>query len=1015
MSLNNIDDSRVEDLAEKALAELAADGRGPFEKSCVIVSNPLRAQWLKRCALLDGMAGSRQILANVDFLTLDRFVAGAVKKLEPDQTTAVIDAETLALRIYVLLTDAQFMSDERMKEPRAYLMRGDKIDHSRAGALAREIGSLFQKYQIHRPGLLEVWKRQAVQKDDPSDVAWQMALWNRIARDMTERGEKTLGEEISRITNPKAEKHENLVKLARQGYRTVIAFDLPTLPVLYSDLLRVLGEQGSVTVYKSKDTANSKDAATASGCDFVPDDKVSLELHGCYTPRRELEAVRNGLYDWFNGGQKRDDKGSPTGASSRRPRTALVLCADFAKYAPAIEAVFGPDAEKGEIRLTGEGTAIPLKVAGHVAAGGGDLVATFETLLGMTESRFACSELMNILEQPAVFARFGFDDSDRRFVRTMIQGANIRWGYNDEHVRAILGLEENSDRIFPFTWRRGVDRLLLGALEGPLGDDTFGVVDVGSMKSVKPNERIHGEQARRAARIDRFLEAVNRIRVEFSKPRTVEAWSEGLHGIVDDFFLGRDEHSVRAIAGMHRAIDAVTHRLRDFPGKDAAAVYYGEALREMLGPELQAISLEEFRKRTVANAVIFAPLSIGAAFPCDMIWVCGLNNASFPRKACSRAFDRMAASPETGDPSARIDDRIAFGEAVRCARSRLVLSYQSRDAKTNKEFPPSVFVEELKDHIQSIPFVQHPLHGFNAKYFTGESGLSSWSGEDYAAALAARNPGADDAPAKEVHAFAIPEEGTTSENPVEIDLDDLCGYCNNPERFILRNVLNAIETGAENVVFQDDEEFFRGKLDLGALKGQWSVQDEVAGLAKCEGLMDEGRLLSFVQSLREEGLLADDYEAKSAMDSLGDVWASGEKLRNQSQDQLNGLTPLQALVKQSREPDYIEVKTEVAKLCGLYEDRECEVHYRIVGRIPVVPGTKIHLEEALTGNLKPWDKMRLTVYGTLAQKFGIAVQLYEVHPAPVPLVESAIEALDLETQLRTGFGIEAKPEENQEG
>ena len=196
----------------------------------------------------------------------------------------------------------------------------------------------------------------------------------------------------------------------------------------------------------------------------------------------------------------------------------------------------------------------------------------------------------------------------------------------------------------------------------------------------------------------------------------------------------------------------------------------------------------------------------------------------------------------------------------------------------------------------------------------------------------------------------------------------------------------------------------------------------MADLASRGGQMDDERLSRFVSSLREDGLVADDYDENAVLDDLKGIWKAGEALRTQSLHVLREQTALAALAGQARCPDYIEVKTKVAALQGWSDDGERTVHYRIVGRIPVVPGTNVHLQEALAGEPKKWDGVRLALYRTLVEKFGVAVQLYEVHPKDNPLVESTKQledlgkdAPDFDARLMAGFGLRPVSEEAQEG
>ena len=170
----------------------------------------------------------------------------------------------------------------------------------------------------------------------------------RIVREMKGRDEETIGDVLSRLDTLTGEDRTSALSRARQGYRSILVFDVPSLPNRYQEFLKALGEQEDVSIYQFRSAEGAKEDG------FVPEPGVELELHGCYTPRRELEAIRNGLYDWFDKGQKRNGDGVPEGESSIRPRTALVLCADFANYAPSVEAVFGSDAEKGELKISGK-------------------------------------------------------------------------------------------------------------------------------------------------------------------------------------------------------------------------------------------------------------------------------------------------------------------------------------------------------------------------------------------------------------------------------------------------------------------------------------------------------------------------------------------------------------------------------------------------------------------------------------------------------------------------------------
>ena len=265
----------------------------------------------------------------------------------------------------------------------------------------------------------------------------------------------------------------------------------------------------------------------------------------------------------------------------------------------------------------------------------------------------------------------------------------------------------------------------------------------------------------------------------------------------------------------------------------------------------------------------------------------------------------------------------------------------------------------------------------------------------------------------EIKAFSLPDGGTPADAPVEIDLDDFCSYCYNSDRFIRERVLNATRDGEIGAAFDDTEEFFRKPLDLQSLKGRWATLESVADLATRSNEMDDEHIERFVASLQEEGLVADDYDVAITEDVLRGIWQDGATLRMRRIEELGGRTALQALTEQGRNPDYVDVKTPVLKLEGQLDGVETTIYCRLVGQIPVVPKTTVHLQKALTGTPPPWDRARLAVYRTLVDEYGVDVKLFEVHPEEYPLVESTQglpdlfeDAPDFEDRLYEAFGLQ---------
>ena len=140
------------------------------------------------------------------------------------------------------------------------------------------------------------------------------------------------------------------------------------------------------------------------------------------------------------------------------------------------------------------------------------LVDSFLSLLDLC-SRMGVSQVLAILESPAVQRRFGLAEADLELIHRWVRDTRIRWGI-DEESRKDLGLPEFSEN----TWRAGLDRMLLGcALPGQ---------DEKMFMGILPYDLIEGSDAPILGKflgfMDRLFDAVK----EMNKARSLEEWGE---------------------------------------------------------------------------------------------------------------------------------------------------------------------------------------------------------------------------------------------------------------------------------------------------------------------------------------------------------------------------------------------------------------------------------------------------------------------------------------------------------
>ena len=170
-------------------------------------------------------------------------------------------------------------------------------------------------------------------------------------------------------------------------------------------------------------------------------DDRSLEVHCAHSPLREVEILHDQLLARFAANPQ------------LTPDQVVVLTPDIERYAPFIEAVFA--------RREGA-PYVPYSLADRSLRAETPLLEAFLGLLSLPESRFAAEEILAWLEQPAIARRAGIEPEDLPLLRDWLREAGVRWGRDGQH-RAALDLPADD----AFTWRQGLDRLLLGFAAPP--------------------------------------------------------------------------------------------------------------------------------------------------------------------------------------------------------------------------------------------------------------------------------------------------------------------------------------------------------------------------------------------------------------------------------------------------------------------------------------------------------------------------------------------------------------------
>ncbi len=412
----------------------------------------------------------------------------------------------------------------------------------------------------------------------------------------------------------------------------------------------------------------------------------------CPSPLREIETLYDALVDAFEAD------------ASLRPQDVVVMIPDIDHYAPLIEAVFG----QPELPLE-----LPYSIADRQGQEEAPLLAWFERLLALPASRFERSTVMALLALPQCQRAFGLALEDLALFERWLEAAEVRWGW-DGRDWAATGLGEEA---VLHSWRRGLDRLLLGAMTG----DTDGV-----FSGLAPVALAEGEGARLSALLS-AVETLARFRERLAGPCLPAEWAavleEALQRCLD---LSPEDDLVLA------PLREVLGELLTLPNAVASTPLPRLALLEALKGALEGPGAAH---RFFAGGVTFCTLMPMRVLPFRIVCLVGMNEDAYPRIEQPLPFDLMAQAPRPGDRLRRSEDRYLFLEALLSARDRVLLSWTARD-RNYRPLPPSLLVTELQaaltGEVESEAMeralkpitVAPPLQPFSSRY--GETGLDTY-------------------------------------------------------------------------------------------------------------------------------------------------------------------------------------------------------------------------------------------------------------------------------------------------
>lgn len=571
----------------------------------------------------------------------------------------------------------------------------------------------------------------------------------------------------------------------------------------------------------------------------------SIVFHSAHSMVRELEVLHDQLLALLA------EPAAP-GGQALQPRDVVVMVPAIEGVAASIRAVFGQYGRH-------DARHIPFDIADLSASDNNPLVAALQWLLRLPQQRCRLSELRDLLDVPAVAARFGLDAEDLPQLSAWMAGAGIRWGLNAEQ-RGALGLaacgEQNS------AWF-GLHRMLLGFASG---SGAFAAGDATGLAQIEPYTEVGGLGAELAGQLATLLERLLAWWALAGSAADPAGWAQRFRQLLADFFAPQTDADRALLSALDSALSSWLEACELGGFDDPVELIVAQQAW------LDIVQQPSVDSRFRAGGVTFCTLMPMRAIPFEVVCLLGMNDGDYPRRAMRSDFDLMALPGQLrpGDRARRDDDRQLMLEALLSARRMLYISWAGRSVRDNSEQPPSVLVSQLRDYLAAgwvgeggellaQRTFHHPLQPFSRSYFSPDSTLRTYAREWRAAHLLR----ADD-PASAVPALAP----FVADVEVPLTLSQLHGFVRHPAQAFFRHRLN-VRFEKETELSFDEEAFglqgLAGYSVIEQLQTQVvadveaadaaAVDTAAAGAAAAVGLALEQRVAGHLARIERAGTL----------------------------------------------------------------------------------------------------------------------------------------------------------------
>jgi len=704
-------DTDVGRLADRLASSVAGTRQDPFASELVVVPSAGMQRWLEQ-----QLSQRLGVAANIAMPFPARFTAeikGAVGHTQDPWTIEAITAK-------ILRAGGDPAGSEAFRD---LLNAGSPLTRV---PRARYIADLFDRYHVHRPAMISSWATNTgttasdvdgVGQPLPAHQRWQPALWREVRGSLgpspPERLPTTL-EHIARAPLPTMPATVHVFGLAAMSpelraifealasttsvhvFTTVASWAMvDSEPPWHHALLNTWGktQHQAVTALLSPTSAipsvrptlhrppvppppsapgtllaaiqnqlrNNEPPAPVAFHASADTGDVSLRFHGCSGDARQIEVLRDAILRLL-----RDNPDLTEG-------DIAVMCPRLDRFAPLIEAIWGPSAHHSSTNSSDSLPALRYSINASSLRSAAPLLDGVARLLHLLRERITHSQLTTFLGLDPVQLRFGLTDAyDLATVTGWLESTAMRWGLNPEQRAAHAQLPADYvAHTLDTTSHAVLASLALPADEiVPDGPATIRV-DLSSFE-------LAGQMAE-------FVDSLTWAFATFCGEGPMKTWVPRILSAADRFFEVEPKERWQR--------DRLAEVLEDMA---ESATDTPLALVDVTALYVDAISTRPGHRTFGTGAIIVDAPKALRTVPHRALCVLGFDDDAVP-KSRPTDDDLIAAAPLESDRSPIEDAKQQLLDAVLAARDHLVITFADTNIHTNAAIPPSVALQEFLD------------------------------------------------------------------------------------------------------------------------------------------------------------------------------------------------------------------------------------------------------------------------------------------------------------------------------